>query len=131
MQGEPKGLKAGDRAGDYLWHDKDGFHLRVTHAKGDRQVYTGVITASSPMRYTPVKLEKGDIVKLSSNRRTMSFSFVNYGRIDGANFHTDCATSLSVSRLHVGDANLAASHVYLGEHKRHPEHIPFTVHRKA
>jgi hypothetical protein len=131
VQGTPPTFKAGDRSGDYLWHDTHGFHLRVTHAAHDRRVYTGVITASAPMRYTPVKLEKGDIVKLSNDRRTLSFSFVNYGRIDGADFHTDCAASLTVSRLHVGDADLSAGHVYLGADERHPAHIPFTVHRTA
>jgi hypothetical protein len=130
VQGAPS-LKAGDPGGDYLWHDKNGFHLRVTHMKGDRRVYTGVITASAPMRYTPVKLEKGDIVKLSDHDRVLSFSFVNYGRIDGANFHTDCASTLTLSRLHTGDADLAASRVYLGADKVHPARVPFTLHRAS
>jgi hypothetical protein len=130
VQGTPHGFTAGDRGGDYLWHDASGFHLRVTHKGDHRAVYTGVITSSRPMRIDPVKLEKGDIVKLSANHRTLTFSFADYGRIDGVNFHTDCAGALNVSRLHVGNASLPRTRVYLGATKAHPKAVPFTVHRR-
>ena len=131
VQGVPTGLKAGSRSGDYLWHDSHGFHLRVTHEHSDRRVYTGVITASAPMRLTPVKLEKGDVVELSADRKTLSFAFVDYGRIDGADFHTDCAASLTASRLHVDGKDLPLEQVHLGAKRAHPKAVPFTVHRKA
>ena len=129
VQGTPK-FSAGDRGGDYLWHDTHGFRLRVTHGNHDQRTYSGVITASSAMRLDPVKLERGDTVKLSANRRSLVFVFANHGYVDGVNFHTDCATRLEVSRLHVGNSNLAASHVYLGAKRSHPKAVPFTVHRK-
>ena len=127
----PKAYHPGAAGGDYLWHDRHGFHLRVTHPATERVVYTGVVTSSSPMRIDPVELEKGDVVTLSSSHRTLTYSFVNYGRIDGVNFHTDCASTLTVSRLHQGDRNLPLDRVYLGEYRSHPKHIPFTVHRRA
>ncbi|MBN9618620.1 MAG: hypothetical protein J0H43_02650, partial [Actinobacteria bacterium] len=43
VQGAPTGFHAGSPSGDYLWHDTDGFHLRVTHADHDQRVYSGVI----------------------------------------------------------------------------------------
>jgi hypothetical protein len=128
VQGRPS-FKAGDKGGDYLWHDTSGFHLRVTHATHSRVLYTGEITASAPMRLTPVKLEKGDYVRLSANHRTIVFGFANHGYVDGVNFHTDCAAALTVSHLNRGSTKLPVSEVYLGEHKVHPHHIPFTVHR--
>ena len=129
VQGTPHDFAAGARGGDYLWHDASGFHLRVTHRGDHRAVYTGVITASAPMRIDPVKLEKGDVAKLSADHRTLTFAFADYGRIDGVNFHTDCASSLRVDRLHVGNANLPSDRVYLGAYRTHPKAIPFTVHR--
>lgn len=128
VQGAPR-FDAGDAGGDYLWHDATGFHLRVTHAKDDRRVYTGVISSPTPMRVDPVRLERGDVLTLSANRRTLYFAFANYGGVDGANFHTDCANYLTVSRLNVGNQALPTKQAYLGAHKVHPQRIPFTIGR--
>jgi hypothetical protein len=131
VQGAPAGFGAGSPTGDYLWHDTHGFHLRVTHGKNhDQRVYTGQITSSAAMRIDPVKLEKGDTVKLSANHRTLVFVFANHGYIDGVNFHTDCASALTASRLHVGSSNLSPKNVYLGATRAHPATVPFTVHRR-
>ena len=131
IQGAPLGFSAGDRGGDYLWHDTHGMHLRVTHRTSSRAVYTGTITTSTAMRIDPVKLEKGDVARLSADHRTLVFAFSNYGHIDGVNFHADCATSLTVAHLNEGNLRLPASRVYLGAAKVHPSQVPFTVHRHA
>jgi len=129
VQGVPRSFDAGDRGGDYLWHDTSGFHLRVTHRGDGRQVYSGVISSSSPMRIDPVKLEGHDTVRLSADHKTLAFAFADYGHIDGVNFHTDCAAKLVVSHLHVGTAPLPAGRVYLGALERHPAAVPFVLHR--
>ena len=130
VQGAPIGFTAGVRGGDYLWHDTTGFHLRVTHRSDGRQVYTGVLTSSAPMRIDPVRLERGDVAKLSADHRSLVFAFADYGHIDGVNFHTDCAASLTVSHLNVGRYALTPDRVYLGATRAHPARIPFTVHRE-
>ena len=129
VQGAPAHFAAGDRGGDYLWHDSSGFHLRVTHVDDHRQVYSGVIDSPTPMRIDPVKLEKGDTAKLSTDRRELVFVFADYGHIDGVNFQTDCAPHISITDLNVGNQHLPADRVYLGASKAHPSGIPFTVHR--
>jgi len=129
VQGAPAGFTAGDRGGDYLWHDATGFHLRITHRNDGRQVYSGLITSSAPLRIDPVRLERGDVLRLSPDLRSFAFAFADYGRIDGVNFHTDCAATLTVSRLHVGAATLPAGRVYLGWREAHPAGVPFTLHR--
>jgi hypothetical protein len=129
VQGAPDGFTAGVRGGDYLWHDAKGFHLRVTHKGDNRVVYSGVITSPTPMRIDPVKLERGDVAKLSANHRSLVFAFADYGHIDGVNFHTDCAATITVSNLNADNAKLTPDRVYLGDAKAHPPHIPFTVHR--
>jgi hypothetical protein len=131
VQGRPAGFGAGSPSGDYLWHDRRGFHLRVTHAAHDRRVYRGTITSSAPMRIDRVKLEKGDRVALSSNRRTLVFAFANHGYVDGVNFHAFCASKVTVAHLRVGAHRLGKAHVYLGAAKAHPAAVPFTVHRVA
>lgn len=128
VQGTPH-VVAGDPGGVYLWHNTLGFHLAVTHASTDRQVYRGTVTASAAMRIDPVRLEGRDTLALSANHRILTFTFYNYGHIDGVNFHTDCASTLTVSHLTRGTTALGPSHVYLGAHRLHPAHVPFTVHR--
>jgi hypothetical protein len=131
IQGAPSGFAGGDRGGDYLWHDQHGMHLRVTHRSSSRDVYTGTITSSTAMRIDPVRLEKGDVARLSANHRTLVFAFSNYGHVDGVDFHADCATSITVAHLNEGNSMLPASRVYLGSTRAHPAQIPFTVHRSA
>lgn len=129
VQGAPANFSAGDRGGDYLWHDLSGFHLRVTHRNDGRQVYSGLITSSAPMRMDPVRLERGDVLRLGPDRRSIVFAFADYGKVDGVNFHTDCAAALAVSRLHVGRAALPANRVYLGHREAHPAAVPFVLRR--
>jgi hypothetical protein len=129
VQGAPAGFGAGSPSGDYLWHNTNGFHLRVTHAHSDLRVYSATITSSAPLRMERVRLEGADVAKLSANRRTIVFVFANHGYVDGIDFHTDCATRLTVSRLHIGNRNLDRHRVFLGAAKAHPAAVPFVVHR--
>ncbi len=129
VEGAPKDFTAGDRGGDYLWHDASGFHLRVTHKNDNRVLYTGDITSPTPMRIDPVKLEKGDVARLSADHRTLTFAFADYGHIDGVDFHTDCAPTLTATDLNAGNDRLTPDRVYLGRYELHPAGIPFTVHR--
>jgi hypothetical protein len=130
VQGAPS-FKAGDAAGDYLWHDSTGFRLRVTHPGHQREVFSGEITSSTAMSIAPYRLEKGDVVRLSADHRTMVFALSDYGYVDGVNFRTDCAAAVTVSHLNLGNKVLPADKVYLGARQAHPSHVPFTVHRDA
>jgi hypothetical protein len=130
VQGTPS-LKGGEATGDYLFHNSTGFHLRVTHPGHRREVFSGEITSSTAMSIAPYKLEKGDVLRLSANHRTMVFVLSNYGYLDGVDFHTSCAPTLTVSHLNLGNKALPTHNVYLGAHKAHPARIPFTLHRRA
>src|SRR2546428_9202959 len=57
VQGVPSLWHAGAAAGDYLWHDANGWHLRVTHRGTTRFVFTGRVVSSAPITATPVRLE--------------------------------------------------------------------------
>jgi hypothetical protein len=130
VQGRPVAFDGGDRGGDYLWHDSTGFHLRVTHKGDDRAVYTGTLHSQDPMWIDPFHLEGADYVALSADRRTLTFRFADYGHIDGVDFHAGCSPTLTATELRVGGDLLPAGRVNLGATMRHPEQVPFTVHRQ-
>ena len=95
-QGVPTTYKAGARAGDYIWHSSTGWHVRVTHPGSRRVVFTGRIVSDTPLTVSSVKLEKWDAISLSADKLTLTYRFVNYGRIDGFDFRTACATKLHI-----------------------------------
>ncbi|WP_214109223.1 hypothetical protein [Acrocarpospora catenulata] len=132
VQGRPAGLSPHSRSGDYFWHDRNGFHLRVTQKRSKAQSYSGKITSNTPIvGFRWVKLEKQDKVELSEDKLTITFTVVNHGLIDGFDFKTSCADTLTVSDLTINGNPLPTGKVYLGKHRRHPASIPFTVHRRA
>jgi hypothetical protein len=130
IQGQPD-LNAGDKGAFYMWHDGDGWHVRVTHRNNDEKTYTGIITTPGRIVAVDRVLNEGaDTVALSADHQTMAFSFHNYGRIDGIDFRTECAPRLSVGVR--GDGNLLPTNrIFLGENEVHPASDPFTVVRAS
>lgn len=128
VQGRPVGFHAGARAGDYIWHDATGWHVRVTHPGSARVVFSGRVVASAPITFTPVMLEKVDTITLSADRKTLTYRFVNFGGIDGFNFTTSCASRVSFGGRLDGRL-LPTSHIWVGAAGRHPLRNPFTVSR--
>lgn len=130
VQGAPTGFSGGDRAGDYLWHGPDGFHLRVTHRGDRRDVFAGYLRADQPMSLRPFRLEGRDAVWLSADRKTLGYRFYDYGHIDGVDFVTRCASRLVGYGLTIDGHRQPASRVYLGHFLVHPAGVPFTVVRR-
>ncbi|HEY7971029.1 MAG TPA: hypothetical protein VID95_13625, partial [Candidatus Limnocylindrales bacterium] len=96
VQGVPTAWHVGGAAGDYLWHDATGWHLRVTHRGTGKVVFSGRIVSSSPITtVAPVLLERSDSFALSADKLTLTYRFTNYGKVDGLNFRTDCARRLA------------------------------------
>ena len=126
--GRPATLKAGAANGAYVWHDSHGWHLAVTHPGTAKRVFGIVITASRPISYTRVSDERNDITKLSSDRRTLTIRFVNYGRIDAVDFGADCAGRVRFAMTESGHT-LSPNAIYLGRHGVHPTSDPFAVQR--
>lgn len=128
VQGEPSGLRAGAAAGDYVWHDAQGWHVAVTHATSKRMVFTGTIRATRPLTYARVRDEHNDKVSLSADKLTLTFRFVNYGHIDGVDIGADCARVVRFA-FRVDGTAVPRTHVFLGAHGRHPTSDPFAVER--
>jgi hypothetical protein len=129
VQGAPADFAGGERAGDYLWHTAEGFHLRITHRGDRRDAFTGTIHSDTAIALLPIRLEGHDAVALSANRRTLSYRFYDYGHIDGIKFVTNCATSLTLTGLTADGHALPATRVYLGRARTHPATIPAVLTR--
>jgi hypothetical protein len=128
VEGRPADLHKRGAAGDYLWHDGSGWHLRVTHRTSKRMVFRGVIVASAPMTFQRVRDEARDKVALSSDGTRMVFRFVNHGGIDGVDFAEDCAQTLKLA-LAVNGHHLNRNGVSIGAHSARPAHNPFVISR--
>jgi len=102
VQGVPTNLVAGARGGDYLWHDATGWHLRVTHQGTTAVRFSGTITANEPLAVVGVRLERGDTFSLSPDHRTVTYRFINHGRIDGLDIRTACASRIGFRGLMSG-----------------------------
>jgi hypothetical protein len=127
-QGVPTTYKAGARAGDYIWHSRTGWHVRVTHPGSRRVVFTGKIVSDTPLTVSSVKLEKWDAIRLSADKLTLTYRFVNYGRIDGFDFRTACATKLHIKGGMAG-SKLPIGRIWIGRAGHHPLSNPFTIGR--
>ena len=126
VQGRPTNFHAGATGGDYFWHDRNGWHLRVTHHGKHKVVFTGTIVSTTPIRVSGVLLEKHDAFTLSADKLTLTYRFNNYGHIDGLNFKTACSQSLTLSGSKAGVA-LPVGRIWLGKHHVHPLSNPFVV----
>jgi hypothetical protein len=126
VQGMPTTLKAGARAGDYLWHNARGWHLRSTHPGHAKVIFTGRIVSDTPMTVAPYRLEKNDRLTLSADKLTLTYRFANAGYIDGFDFRTACAHKLVVGGSMAG-ARLPTGRIWIGRSGKHPLQNPFAI----
>ena len=126
VQGMPTTLKAGARAGDYIWHSSTGWHLRATHVGSAKVIFTGRVTSTTPMTVKPVRLESNDSLTLSADKLTLTYRFANVGYIDGFDFTTACAHKLVFSGAMNG-VKLPIGRIWLGHDGKHPIQNPFAV----
>jgi hypothetical protein len=129
VDGRPAGLDAGDH-GIYLWHDVDGWHLRITHANDNARLYTGEITTDGTLTAQPVRLEQDDRFVIGPQSHELVFAFVNYNGIDGIDFQTSCAQYLRFN-FQVDGYEAPSAEVHIGADGRDPADVPFTVVRHA
>ena len=129
VQGMPT-VHPGSAAGDYLWHDATGWHLRVTHVGTASVTFSGTIRANHKLHVTGFRLERGDTFAVSADGLSVTYRFVNHGALDGLNFTTECATRLGVSGRMSG-ALLPVRRIWIGHGGRHPLQNPFGILRRA
>jgi len=128
VQGKPAMYQPGARAGDYIWHDAAGWHLRVTKVTADKAVFSGRIRSDRPLTVAGVALESGDSFTLSADRLVLTYRFVNHGHVDGLDFRTACAERLGFAGSMNGRL-LPTSRIWIGAASRHPLQNPFAIAR--
>ena len=125
-QGQPLTFHSGARAGDYLWHNGTGWHLRFTHPGSKRVGFSGTVVSNKPLTVTGYRLERGDTFTLSADKLTLTYHVANYGHIDGLDFRTACATHLRIKGSMSG-AKLPIGRIWIGRAGHHPLQNPFVI----
>ncbi len=114
-----------------VWHDANGWHVRVTHNALHDRVFSGVVeTRGALTDVTAVGLERNDHVKVGPGKHTIAFRFNNYGGTDGFDFTTSCAPSLKFLFLSNGH-KVPTAKISVGSTGAHPRHNPFKITRAA
>lgn len=112
------------RAGDaWIWHNRNGWHLRVRHKGSAKFTFTGTITSNDgkPIDVRAYRLEAkhGDTFSVSADKTQVTFLFNNYGALDGLDMNMHCSASVTFAlsaagavmnpdRIHLGKARIAA-----------------------
>jgi hypothetical protein len=128
VRDRPSGLAPGAAQGAYLWHDENGWHLRVTHPSNELVTFTGVIDSSNHISEVAKALEGKDEVKLQKRRGRVVFDLSNYGGIDGIDFRVGCSNAFTVA-LKVNGQPIPNTQVFIGASKANPTSVPFRVER--
>ena len=114
-----------------VWHDDDGWHVRVTHNSIHDRVFAGeILTKGELVDVHAVKLEKNDILKVGPKQHGLVFRFNNYGGTDGFDFNTNCAPGLEFGFLSDGRI-VPPKRIAIGHDAHHPAHDPFVIKRVA
>ncbi len=129
VQGVPTAYHIGGAAGDYVWHDSTGWHLRVTHRGSGKVVFSGRVVSSAVITSAQaVRLEGSDFIALSADHKTLTYRFTNYGKVDGLNFRTACARRVTFAGS-MGASKLPIGRIWIGRANHHPLQNPFSVSR--
>jgi hypothetical protein len=122
-------VDAGAASGYRIWHDDDGWHLRVTHPGTASVVFTGSVHSGQPISWHAYRLEPQDTVTTSADHRTVTFRLVNHGRLDGIDLTDRCAIHTGFELYRAG-SRVPVSDVWLGKRGAHPAAVPFTELRR-
>jgi len=128
VEGRPLTFRSGARAGDYLWHDGTGWHLRITKPGYLRRVFTGKIVSDTALTVAPYHLESGDTWTLSADKKTLTYRFATRRNIDGLDIGAACATRLWV-RGSMSGVRLPVGRIWIGRAGHHPLQNPFVIRR--
>ena len=110
-----------------VWHDANGWHVRVTHRTLHERTFSGAVhTSGEFVDVDRVKLEGSDTLKVSADKHTIAFRFHNYGAIDGFDFNTIDAPALKFGFLSDGRV-VPPRLIGIGAAGRHPAHDPFVI----
>lgn len=126
LEGQPSTLREGAMASYWIWHDSDGYHLRITTAH-DRRVFSGRIEFSARSGWAKAyQLGPDDEVKLTN--QGIAFRLPTQRNLKGFDFRMDYPGQATLSlELDEDKGQKVAQHVLLGQNNVHPNTNPFTI----
>lgn len=129
VQGRPTSIKAGSAEGAWVWHDGNGWHIRVTHDTKNRTVFRGFVTTTGKVHGVGVRVEGRDVISRTADMKTLGFRFTNYGGIDGIDFRVaGCDAAVRIG-LSADGEKLAPAQIRLGADASAATTNPFGVKR--
>lgn len=125
-EGQPSLMRQGSLASYWIWHDREGYHVRVTTAH-DRRTFTGRITFSRELGWVRAyQLGAEDEVRATNDG--IRFRIVSEKGLNGFNFRTgrDNQATLHLEINDMEQQKLLQS-VFLGQNNVHPMSNDFTL----
>lgn len=128
-KGKPAGMKAGQVHRYFVWHDKNGWHVRTTTAQrkhrfeGSIRVKGGKFTS-----VTGAKLEekRDDWWKLGKASKMLTFDVGTDRGLDGFDFTVNAKADEIEFKMKVDDEE-HADWIYIGADDEHPEGATFSL----
>jgi hypothetical protein len=122
------------RAGDvWIWHNRNGWHLRARHHGSTKLTFTGTIKSNDgkALDVRAFRLEKkhGDVFSVSADKTTVTYLFNNYGGYDGIDFNAHCSASLTFT-LSASAALMNPDRIHLGKRRTEAFSNPLTIERR-
>jgi hypothetical protein len=129
-QGRPATLGRLGLSGFYVWNDKGTWRVSVTHENRKLSKFQGTLTFDAAVSGKPVGAEGtyGDVVVTGPN--TVSFSFSNYGGVDGVAIAAPCATSVALTGT-IDAVPVEPDEIFVGSQSLNPSAVPLTLTRTA
>ena len=125
-QGQPSLLREGAEASYWIWHDRDGYHLRTTTAH-DRRTFSGRIAFTGEGWWVKsYQLGAEDEVRLTNEG--VHFRLRTQKTLEGFDFRMQPGTQ-STFYLELDDtgAGKLREHTFIGHENLHPQSIPFSL----
>ncbi|MBP2636483.1 MAG: hypothetical protein H6Q72_2390 [Firmicutes bacterium] len=126
FEGKPEQLETGKVTGYFIWHDKNGLHLR-TNASEKEHKFTGTIRTDGSFKEVFANLVgEDDYVKVAKDRRELTFQSTTSGKVTGFDFYVRNASYVKFDLSLDGDS-VKSGDIYIGGEGWHPENNRFTL----
>lgn len=128
--GRPNNYKLADPARYFVWHDSDGWHLRVTAPRNRSIVFKGAIRLHGAkfLAVRPIGIDKKtDAGSMSPDKTELTFQFTTSGKFDGFDFNLDAADESKIEFELLSFGRKAADRIFIGGKAANPKAYQFAL----
>jgi hypothetical protein len=124
-EGQPEGFKAGVNHRYFVWHDREGWHLRTTTARERHRFHGEVVPDEGSIQdLRTFRRERGDWVTLGPNGSKVLFDLSTDEGLDGFDFRSNAQTLRF--RL-LMDGKERPELIFVGLTGNNPPAVPFAI----